>query len=78
MVFQDIAESLPQLVPLVKEELSDLLNVVLNREQKEGQSRAEQNALAMAVECGANSETCCPLPLPSGPLCHWKAASEPT
>lgn len=48
-------ENLPSLVPLVKEELSDLLNVVLNREQKEGQSRAEQNALAMAVECGESS-----------------------
>lgn len=45
-------DNLPDLVPLVKEELSDLLNVVLNREQKEGQSRAEQNALAMAIECG--------------------------
>lgn len=42
-------------MPLVKEELSDLLNVVLNREQKEGQSRAEQNALAMAIECGQYS-----------------------
>lgn len=49
---QDIVDNLPDLVPLVKEELSDLLNVVLNREQKEGQSRAEQNALAMAIECG--------------------------
>jgi hypothetical protein len=56
---QDIVENLPDLVPLVKEELSDLLNVVLNREQKEGQSRAEQNALAMAIECGAH-----PLPPP--------------
>lgn len=52
---QDIVDNLPDLVPLVKEELSDLLNVVLNREQKEGQSRAEQNALAMAIECGEAS-----------------------
>ena len=64
-------DNLPDLVPLVKEELSDLLNVVLNREQKEGQSRAEQNALAMAIECGR--DTCTPseeqsprsFPLPS-------------
>ena len=61
---QDIVDNLPDLVPLVKEELSDLLNVVLNREQKEGQSRAEQNALAMAIECGTHSEQTC------GPL-HW-------
>lgn len=45
-------DNLPDLTPLVREELSDLLNIVLNREQREGKSRAEQNALAMAIECG--------------------------
>jgi len=62
---QDIVENLPDLVPLVKEELSDLLNVVLNREQKEGQSKAEQNALAMAIECGAHISTRPPIPTPT-------------
>ena len=59
LAVQDIVENLPELVLLVKEELSDLLNVVLNREQKEGQSRAEANALAMAVECGEVHHLCC-------------------
>ena len=45
-------QNLPDLTPLVREELSDLLNIVLNRAQREGKSRAEQNALAMAIECG--------------------------
>ena len=49
---QDIAENLPDLTPSVREELSDLLNVVLNREQRDNKPRAEQHALAMAIECG--------------------------